>query len=193
LVATPEVLFLDEPTTGLDPRSRVQMWQAIQELVREGSTVLLTTQYMEEADRLADDIVVIDRGRKIAHGTSDQLKTEIGGERIELVLVDSVDMAPAQTILGGHSVGDDVQVDPQTRRLTAAVSGGADVLRQVLQQLTDANISVVDVGLRRPTLDDVFLTLTGHSAEEVAESEERSTAKEERTESGHTREKEAVR
>jgi ABC-2 type transport system ATP-binding protein len=193
LVATPEVLFLDEPTTGLDPRSRVQMWQAIQELVREGSTVLLTTQYMEEADRLADDIVVIDRGRKIAHGTSDQLKTEIGGERIELVLVDGVDMAPAQTILGGHSVGDDVQVDPQTRRLTAAVSGGADVLRQVLQQLTDANISVVDVGLRRPTLDDVFLTLTGHSAEEVAESEERSTAKEEVTESGHTREKEAVR
>jgi ABC-2 type transport system ATP-binding protein len=193
LVAKPQVLFLDEPTTGLDPRSRNQLWQTIQDLVREGSTVLLTTQYMEEADRLADDIVVIDRGRKIAHGTSDQLKTEIGGERIELVLVDSADMAPAQTILGGHSVGDDVQVDPQTRRLTSAVIGGADVLRQVLHQLSEANISVVDVGLRRPTLDDVFLTLTGHSAEEVAESEDGAAADEARSERGESREKEAVR
>jgi ABC-2 type transport system ATP-binding protein len=168
LVATPEVLFLDEPTTGLDPRSRVQMWETIQELVGGGSTVLLTTQYMEEADRLADDIVVIDRGRKIAHGTSDQLKTQIGGERVELVLADAQDTATARSILGELSIGE-VQVDEQTRHLTAAVTGGADILRQVLQQLGDRNIAVVDVGLRRPTLDDVFLSLTGHMAEEVAE------------------------
>jgi ABC-2 type transport system ATP-binding protein len=171
LVAKPDVVFLDEPTTGLDPRSRSHMWQTIQGLVRAGATVLLTTQYMEEADRLCDDIIVIDRGREIAHGTSDQLKTQLGGERVEVVVADVVDMAPARTILDGLSVGD-LQVDEQTRRLTAAVSGGAETLRQVLQRLSDANIAVVDVGLRRPTLDDVFLSLTGHVAEEVAEEAE---------------------
>jgi ABC-2 type transport system ATP-binding protein len=188
LVAEPDVLFLDEPTTGLDPRSRSQMWETIQELVAGGSTVLLTTQYMEEADRLADDIVVIDKGRMIAHGTADQLKTHVGGERVELVLASSDDVPEAHSILAGQSVGD-VQVEGQSRRLTAAVTGGADVLREVLQRLADANVAVVDVGLRRPTLDDVFLSLTGHSAEEVAEDDPEA----QNQESTDTREKEAVR
>jgi ABC-2 type transport system ATP-binding protein len=191
LVSEPDVLFLDEPTTGLDPRSRTQMWRTIQQLVRGGSTVLLTTQYMEEADRLADDIVVIDRGRMIAHGTSDALKTQLGGERVEAVLASSADVPPAQTILAGLSVGE-VQVDEQTRRLNAAVTGGVDVLRQVLQRLTDANIAVVDIGLRRPTLDDVFLSLTGHAAEEVAESDGDAQGEAE-GERGDVREKEVVR
>ena len=167
------------------------MWQTIQELVRAGSTVLLTTQYMEEADRLADDIVVIDRGRMIAHGTSDELKTQIGGERVEVVIARAADVPATESILAGLSVGD-VQVDEQTRRLTAAVSGGVDALGHVLQRLGDRQVAVVDVGLRRPTLDDVFLSLTGHGAEEVAESTD---GKSDESEGDRIdiREKEAVR
>ena len=166
LVAKPEVLFLDEPTTGLDPRSRVQMWGTIQELVHGGSTVLLTTQYMEEADRLADDIVVIDHGRVIAHGTADTLKAQVGGERVEVVLSDAADLQKARVILGGLC-HDEVQVDEGIRTLTAAVvSGGAEVLKRVLERFAEANVHIADIGLRRPTLDDVFLSLTGHVAEE---------------------------
>jgi ABC-2 type transport system ATP-binding protein len=168
LVAAPEVLFLDEPTTGLDPRSRAGMWEVLRELVKSGTTLLLTTQYMEEADRLADDIVVIDRGQKIAQGTADQLKTQVGGERIELVLASSSDVARTREVLQELSVGE-VQVDEPARRLVAATSGGASVLRETLTRLEAMNIDILDVGLRHPTLDDVFLTLTGHAAEDVAE------------------------
>jgi ABC-2 type transport system ATP-binding protein len=191
LVAEPEILFLDEPTTGLDPRSRSMMWETILELSRGGSTVLLTTQYMEEADRLADDIVVIDRGRKIAEGTPDRLKTQIGGERVEVILERSDDVAAAHSMLVEMCGNDGVQVDEQTRRLTAAVTGGVAVLKTTLQRLGEREIKAVDIGLRRPTLDDVFLSLTGHAAEEVAEGNgEGPDGSEERSEA---REKEAVR
>jgi ABC-2 type transport system ATP-binding protein len=192
LVAEPEVLFLDEPTTGLDPRSRVQMWETIQDLARGGSTVLLTTQYMEEADRLADDIVVIDRGRKIAEGTPDLLKAQVGGERVEIVLESSDDLPAAHSLLVAFCGGEEeIQVDEQTRRLTAAVTGGVSVLKTVLQRLAEREIKAVDIGLRRPTLDDVFLSLTGHVAEEVAESPDGGPDEGE-DERGREREKEAV-
>jgi ABC-2 type transport system ATP-binding protein len=165
LVTRPKVLFLDEPTTGLDPRSRTDMWDVIVELVRAGTTLLLTTQYLEEADRLADDILVIDRGRAIAQGTADELKAQVGGERVEVVIGTAAELEAARQILGRLASGP-VTVDEHTRRLTAPVSGGAGVLMDALRELDSADIVVLDVGLRRPTLDDVFLSLTGHAAEQ---------------------------
>jgi ABC-2 type transport system ATP-binding protein len=160
LVARPPVLFLDEPTTGLDPRSRNDLWDVIRDLVGGGTTLLLTTQYLEEADRLADDIVVMDHGRIIAQGDADALKARVGGERIEVVLADAGDVDRARELLGGLAAGD-VQVEPQARRLVAGVTDGTASMRRALDALDGAGIAVLDFGLRRPTLDDVFLTLTG--------------------------------
>ena len=166
LVAAPPVLILDEPTTGLDVRARQQMWGVIRDLVSSGATLLLTTQYLEEADLLADNIVVIDHGRAIAEGTADQLKAQTGGERIEVVVAEAAHRDAAARILSGVAKGE-VQVDDNGRGLTAAVDGGAHQLMTVLRGLEDEGIDVVDVGLRRPTLDDVFLSLTGRAAEEA--------------------------
>jgi ABC-2 type transport system ATP-binding protein len=170
LVARPPVLFLDEPTTGLDPRSRIDMWEVITGLVESGTTLLLTTQYLEEADRLADDILVIDHGQALARGTADELKAQVGGERVEVVVGSSDDVDTARSLLDKVAVGP-VVVDAHTRRLTAPVRGGAGVLVDVLRQLDAAEVAVLDVGLRRPTLDDVFLTLTGHAAEDAPETD----------------------
>ncbi len=171
IVAEPRVLFLDEPTTGLDPRSRAEMWSVIRDLVSKGTTLLLTTQYLEEADQLADDIVVIDHGKEIAHGTSDELKAMIGGERIEMTMTTAASVGTAEAILANYAVGD-IQTNERSRTLVAPISGGASAFRQVLNAIDDAGLEVFDVGLRRPTLDDVFLTLTGRAAEEVTDKEE---------------------
>ncbi len=164
LVAQPPVLFLDEPTSGLDPRSRVDLWQVIRDLVAKGTTLLLTTQYLEEADQLADDIVVIDHGREIAHGTADELKIQVGGERIEVTVTEIHHVSTAQDVLSSFAVGE-IQIDERSRGLTAPITGGASVLTQALRDLDARGVVVQDVGLRRPTLDDVFLALTGHHAE----------------------------
>jgi ABC-2 type transport system ATP-binding protein len=144
------------------------MWEVIRGLVRDGMTLLLTTQYLEEADRLADDIVVIDLGQAIARGKSDELKTQVGGERIELVVATPADLAPGQAVLAEVAAGE-ILVDEHTRTLTAPVTGGADSLMAALRRLDTQGVGVLDVGLRRPTLDDVFLTLTGHVAEGAAD------------------------
>ena len=162
LIGNPQLLFLDEPTTGLDPRSRLGMWDVIRDQVRQGTTLLLTTQYLEEADELADEIAVVDAGRIIARGTADELKTQVGGERIEVVVRDRELLTRAADLIAGDGTA---SIDEHTRRLTIAAEGGAQQLVDVVRRLGDEGIDVDDVGLRRPTLDDVFLALTGHAAE----------------------------
>ncbi len=164
LVAKPPVLFLDEPTTGLDPRSRIDMWEVIKELVTDGTSLLLTTQNLEEADLLADNIVVIDHGKVIAEGTADQLKAQVGGERLDITVLDGAQLATARELLEPLSVGE-VIVETHRRSLLMPVSGGAAVLTEALRRLDAAQIVLDDVGLRRPTMDDVFLSLTGHATE----------------------------
>ena len=165
LIVKPKVLFLDEPTTGLDPRGRQEMWSVIEELVKGGVTLLLTTQYLEEADQLADEIAVIDHGKVIARGTSDALKKQVGGERLEIV-VEAHNIAKAMEVVANVS-GNKATLDEGLRMISAPVSTGATALIETLRSLDSAGIHPLDVGLKRPSLDDVFLSLTGHAAEET--------------------------
>ena len=167
LIVKPKVLFLDEPTTGLDPRGRQEMWSVIEELVKGGVTLLLTTQYLEEADQLADEIAVIDHGKVIARGTSDALKKQVGGERLEIV-VESQNIAKAMEVVATVS-GNKATLDEGLRMISSPVSTGATALIETLRSLDAAGIHPLDVGLKRPSLDDVFLSLTGHAAEEKNE------------------------
>jgi ABC-2 type transport system ATP-binding protein len=166
LLAAPSVLFLDEPTTGLDPRSRSELWDVLRALVTQGTTLLLTTQYLEEADQLADNIVVIDRGRIIAEGSPLELKQRAGRASLVVTVADADDLEPARTLLG--RTGAEVFVDQGARQLTAPADGLDDMI-QVAGWLRDSGITVDDIGLSRPSLDDVFLTLTGHRTEDTEE------------------------
>lgn len=167
LIVKPKVLFLDEPTTGLDPRGRQEMWSVIEELVKGGVTLLLTTQYLEEADQLADEIAVIDHGKVIARGTSDVLKKQVGGERLEIV-VETQNIAKTMEVVATIS-GHKATLDEGLRMISAPVSTGATALIETLRSLDSAGIHPLDIGLKRPSLDDVFLSLTGHAAEEKVE------------------------
>ena len=164
LIARPKVLFLDEPTTGLDPRSRQGMWEFIAALVKDGTTILLTTQYLEEADQLADQMVVIDHGKVIARGTGDELKSQVGGQRLEFIAARTEDLAALTELLAPLAL-EPATVDEQSRTVSMPVAGGADDLAAAMERWRGSGIELIDVGLRRPDLDDVFLTLTGHSAE----------------------------
>jgi len=164
LIVQPTVMVMDEPTTGLDPRNRQALWDVIQELVKGGTTLLLTTQYLEEADHLAHDICVVNNGLVIARGTADQLKARSGHERVEVVVHEREDIVTASTVLRTHGHGE-VTVEEHTRKLTVPVTGGARLLADIIRSLDELDITIDDIGLRRPTLDDVFIALTGHVAE----------------------------
>jgi ABC-2 type transport system ATP-binding protein len=164
LVATPEILFLDEPTTGLDPRARNDLWSVLDRLVDDGATILLTTQYLEEADRLADEIVVVDHGHVIARGDARSLKREIGGDQLQVVCAEVGDLAAVAEILE-RVTGAPPTMDPPARAVTAPTDGGTAAVAALAGELADRGIVVEDLGLHQPTLDDVFLTLTGAPAE----------------------------
>ncbi|MFC6013696.1 ATP-binding cassette domain-containing protein [Nocardia lasii] len=168
LIATPPLLFLDEPTTGLDPRTRAQMWDTIRRLVREGATVVLTTQYLDEADQLADRIAVIDHGRVIADGTADELKSSIGGSSVHLT-IDPAQLEEARRIVGDF-LGVSTQVSPEAGRLTAALPD-PNLTADLLIRLRDWEIGVEEITVSKPTLDEVFLTITGHPADESDDTE----------------------
>jgi ABC-2 type transport system ATP-binding protein len=170
LIARPSVLFLDEPTTGLDPRSRLAVWDLIEELVRGGTTTLLTTQYLDEADRLADEVVVIDHGAVIATGTPQLLKEQVGGDRIELTFPEPVELGPVMTALQGHTCGEPT-VSDEARRIVVGVHELEGIVPAAVRQLDAAGIALTDVVARESTLDDVFFALTGHAAEELAAEE----------------------
>jgi ABC-2 type transport system ATP-binding protein len=168
LIGRPNVLFLDEPTTGLDPRSRQGMWSVIENLVSEGTTVLLTTQYLEEADQLANRIVVLDHGTVIAKGTSNELKSQVGGDRIEIVVESATDVARAADLIQefGSAAASTEEV---TKTILLPVAGGSTAIVNIVRKLDENKIAIADIALRRPTLDDVFLSLTGHATEDNEE------------------------
>ena len=166
LVVNPPVLFLDEPTTGLDPRSRLALWDVIKKLVAEGTTVLLTTQYLEEADQLAHNIAVIDEGKVIAQGSGDELKLLVGGQRVEITVHDLDQVEQATKVLARH-VNGEITAGADERTLIGPVENAAKTLQAVFKDLADSGVELNDAGMRRPTLDDVFLQLTGHKALEV--------------------------
>jgi ABC-2 type transport system ATP-binding protein len=166
LMSQPPVIFLDEPTTGLDPKGRLSMWELIADLARSGTTVLMTTQYLEEADRLADDIAVIDHGRVIARGTANDLKRMVGGERLEVVIDNPRYLPEARRALETISAGS-VLVDEGAKRVSVPVTSHDGVLTRAIRELDAAGVHVDDIGFRRPTLDEVFLTVTGRPAEEA--------------------------
>jgi ABC-2 type transport system ATP-binding protein len=175
LILAPPVLFLDEPTTGLDPRGRNEVWAAVRALVANGTTVLLTTQYLDEADQLADQVSVIDQGRVIADGSPDQLKSRLGGDRIDVVASRADQLAATAAIVGRLS-GDEPEVDPDTRRVSAPVRDRVAALTAAARELDAAGVAVEDVALRRPTLDEVFLHLTGHDTGVATERPQEVTA-----------------
>ena len=175
LIASPPIIFLDEPTTGLDPRSRLGMWDVINERVRAGSTLLLTTQYLEEADRLADSIVVIDRGRAIARGTPDVLKRQVGGERLEVTVADTGDIEVVGRMLA--EVGTEAPiVDVELLKLEVPVAAGPKALMEAVRRLDIAGVEPADITTHRASLDDVFMALTGHTTTKPVDDEAPATA-----------------